>query len=168
MRHASALTVAAVAALALVACSKSPGERLAEAAIEASTGQKADVDADSGAVTFKTDKGEMKIVSGDAAQLPANFPKDVFLPAEYTVASAMEMPGALVIELDAPGQVNTLFATADKHMLAEGWKQRVSMQQTADTQVAIYEKENRSATLSLYDNDGKGVKLGVQVQTQQQ
>jgi hypothetical protein len=168
MRHAFALTVAASAVLALAACGKSSGERLAEAAIEASTGQKAEVDADGGAVTFKTEQGEMKILSGDAARLPESFPKDVFLPAEYTVASAMEMPGALVIELDAPGQVNTLFATADKHMLAEGWKQRVSMQQTADTHVAIYEKENRSATLSLYDNDGKGVKVGVQVQQQAQ
>jgi hypothetical protein len=167
MRHAIVLT-AAFAALALAACGKSPSERLAEAAIEAGTGQKADVDADSGAVTFKTDKGDMKVVSGASAKLPASFPKDVYLPAEYVVASSMEMPGALVVELDAPGKVGPLFAEAGKRMAAEGWKQRVAMQQSADSQVAVYEKDKRSATLSLYDNEGKGVKLGVQVQTQQQ
>jgi hypothetical protein len=168
MRNTTVLTIAAVATLALAACGKSPGERLAEAAIEASTGQKAEIDADSGQVTFKTDQGDMKIVTGDDAKLPAQFPKDVFLPADYTVASAMEMPGALVVELDAKGQVAPMFAEADKRMLDQGWKQRVAMQQSADSQVAIYEKGDRNATLSLYDNEGKGVKLSVQVQAKQQ
>jgi hypothetical protein len=160
-----ALTVA-TGALALSACGKSVGERAAEAAIEAKTGQKAEVDADSGTVTMKTEQGEMKIASGDAAKLPANFPKDVYLPADYKVESAMEMPNAFVLNLDAPGQPKAMFEEAGKRMAAEGWKQSMSMQQDA-VQIAVYEKDKRNATFSVSDNPGKGVKLNVQV-TQQQ
>jgi len=167
MRTTPTLIVAALA-LTVAACGKSPGERAAEAAIEASTGQKAKVDAESGSVTFKTDEGDMKVTSGEAAKLPANFPKDVFLPAGYTVASAMEMPNAMVLEIHAPGKVDTMFAEANKRMTDAGWKQRVAMQQDTNSQIAVYEKDKRSATLSLYDDAGKGVKLGVQVATQQQ
>lgn len=155
-------------ALVLAACGKSPGEKMAEAAIEAGTGQKAEVDADKGAVTFKTDKGDMKVTSGDQATLPANFPKDVYLPAGYKVGSAMEMPGAMVVDVEAPGTVTDTFAAAVTKMKSEGWTQRVAMQQTPQSQVVVYEKANRDATLSISENPGKGgVRIGVQVTTRQ-
>ena len=158
--------VALLAALALSACGKSPGERMAEAAIEASTGQEAKVDGDK--VTFKTEKGDMTITGGDAAVLPATFPKDVWLPSGYKVASSMEMPGATVVELQAPGTVQGLAADAGKAMLAQGWKQRVSMQQSAETHIVVYEKDRRDASLTLNaDPDSKGVRLAVQVTTKQ-
>jgi len=168
MRSLPLIAIAATAVLALTACGRSAGERAAEAAIEASTGQKADVDAKNGAVTIKTDKGEMKMTSGDTAALPAAFPKDVYLPEHYTVKSAMEMPNAMVLEIEAPGAVAALAADAGKQMQAQGWKQQMAMSQTAQSQVLVYEKEKRSATLSFNDNGGKGVTLGVQVATNQQ
>jgi hypothetical protein len=161
MRHNTTFVV--VLTLVLGACGQSPGERLGEGAIEASTGQKAEIDAESGIVTIQTDQGEMKIASGNDATLPATFPKDIFLPEDYRIASAMEMPNAMVLEIDAPGQVAPMFAEADKRMLAEGWKQRMAMQHDANSQTAVYEKEKRNVTLSMYNNEGKGVKLGVQV-----
>ena len=168
MRNLPLIAIAATVALALTACGKSAGERAAEAAIEAGTGQKADVDAKNGAVTIKTDKGETKITSGDSAALPATFPKDVYLPEHYAVKSAMEMPNAMVLEIEAPGAVAALAADASKRMQAQGWKQQMAMAQTGQSQVLVYEKEKRSATLSFNDNGGKGVTLGVQVATNQQ
>jgi hypothetical protein len=168
MRNLPLIAIAATVALACTACGKSAGERAAEAAIEAGTGQKADVDAKNGAVTIKTDKGEMKMTSGDSAALPASFPKDVYLPEHYAVKSAMEMPNAMVLEIEAPGAVATLAADASKRMQAQGWKQQMAMAQTGQSQVLVYEKEKRSATLSFNDNAGKGVTLGVQVATNQQ
>ena len=154
-------------ALCAGACSKSPGEGLAGAAISAATGQKVDVDQDGGKVTFQTDKGEMKIASGDDASLPMDFPHDVYLPAGYKVQSAMEMPGAVIVEVDAPGRVPALFADASKQMQARGWKQTMAMQQAGDAQMLGFEKANRSAVVSLYDNDGNGVKVGLQLTTKQ-
>lgn len=163
IRHAGVLC----AALVLAACGKSPGEKLAEAAIEAGTGQKADVDADNGQVTFKSDNGDLKMTAGDNAKLPANFPKDVYLPATYKLNSAMEMPGAFVLGVEAPGSVADTFAAASAKMSSEGWKQQLTMQQTPQTQIAVYEKANRNATLSISENPGKGVQISVQVTTKQ-
>ena len=169
MRNLPLIAIAATVALACTACGKSAGERAAEAAIEAGTGQKADVDAKNGAVTIKTDKGEMKMTSGDTAALPASFPKDVYLPEHYTVKSAMEMPNAMVLEIEAPGAVAAMYDKATKHMVGQGWKQQMAMQNDADNQMVVYEKDKRTASLSLSKNtDTNGVTLGVQIGTQQQ
>ena len=168
MQTRNFISVAIVAALALSACGKSPGERMAEAAIEASTGQEAEVSADGDKVTFKTDEGEMTMTGGDSAVLPATFPKDVWLPSGYKVASSMEMPGAMVVDVQAPGTVQGLAAAANKAMLDQGWTQRVSMQQSAETHVVVFEKDERSASLTLNaDPDAKGVRIGVQVTSKQ-
>ena len=42
--------------------------------------------------------------------LPANFPKDVFLPKDYSVRSSMEVYGELPVELVAPGKSNDVLA----------------------------------------------------------
>ena len=164
MRSTSNLIlVAAVAALTLAACGKSPGERAAEAAIEQATGNKATVDADGNAVTIKTEDGEMKMSGGDAAKLPATYPKDVYQPAGAKVESVMEMPGTMVVQFDAAGDIPALAEASGKMMATQGWKQQLSMQQSADQQVTMYEKDKRSATISLVDDEAKGVKVNVQV-----
>ena len=164
MRH---LLVLSIAALCVAGCGKSPGERLAEAAIEASTGQKVEVDEDGGKVSFKTDKGEMKISGGDSATLPATFPKDVYLPADYKVASTMEVPGAMIVSLETGGQVAALAADASKRMQAEGWKQTMAMQNEGDNQMFVFEKEQRNATVSFSREDDV-VTVGLQLSSKQQ
>ena len=165
MRHLTILTIA-LSACALVACGKSPSDRAAEAAIAAATGNKANVDSKDGTVTLKTDDGEMKIAGGEGAKLPASFPKDVWLPKDYVVESSMEMPGALVVSLDTKGKMAALADDAGKHMAAQGWKQGFTMQNAADSQMTVYEKENRTATVS-FSTEGDKVKLGLQIATQQ-
>jgi len=158
----------AAAALLATACSKSPGERLAETALSAASGHKVEVDKDGGKVTFKGDKGDMTIASGNAATLPADFPKDVYLPSGYKVESAMQMPGATVVSVAAPGQVATLFADASKQMQAQGWKQTMAMQQSGQAQMLAFEKDNRSAMVSFDAGDNGDVKVALQVATKQQ
>ena len=155
-----------VAALC-VACGKSPGERLAESALSAATGQKVELDHDGGKVTLKGDKGDVTIASGDAAVLPADFPKDVYLPSRYKVESAMQMPGATVVSVTTPGQVSSLFADASKAMQAQGWKQTMAMQQTGQTQMLAFEKDNRSAMVSFDADEHGDVKVALQLATKQ-
>lgn len=164
MRH---LLVLSIAALCVAGCGKSPGERLAEAAIEASTGQKVDVDEDGGKVSFKTDKGEMKISGGDDATLPADFPKDVYLPDDYKVASTMELPGAMIVSLETQGGVAALAGDASKHMLAQGWKQTMAMQNDGDNQMFVFEKAQRSATVT-FSREDQAVTVGLQLASKEQ
>jgi hypothetical protein len=156
-----------VAALVATACSKSPGERLAETALSAASGHQVEVDKDGGKVTFKGDKGDMTIASGNAATLPADFPKDVYLPARYKVESSMQMPGATVVSVAAPGQVSALFADASKQMQAQGWKQTMAMQQSGQTQMLAFEKADRSAMVSFDAGDDGDVKVALQLATKQ-
>lgn len=150
-------------ALGAAGCGKSAGERLGEAAISAATGH--EVDAHGGKVTFKSDQGEMQVASGASATLPVDFPKDVYLPARYTVDSVMRMPNAQVLALDTSGDIASMFAAASKHMQAQGWKQTMAMQQNASTQMLAFEKDRRNAMLT-FNADGDAVKVGLQLTKQ--
>ena len=165
MRQIQTLVLAALACAA-TACG-SAEEAMTEAAIEAASGQQVDVAKDGEQMTFKTEQGAMTISGGESATLPKTFPKDVYLPAGYKVVSSMDMPGAMIVELAAPGAVDATAEAADKAMLAQGWKQTMAMQQTAENRVLAYEKTDRAAVVSVYDNEGKGVKVGVQVTSKQ-
>lgn len=155
------------AVLCLAGCGKSPGERMAEAAIEARTGRKAEVEADKGQVSIRTDQGEMKINTGDSATLPATFPKDVYLPDTYSVEASMEMPNAVIVHLSTPGDAGAVATAADKGMQAQGWKSTPLMQ-GAQGKVVMYEKDKRHTTLTIADGQGKGVRVGYQLTTRQQ
>jgi len=160
--HVRSIFILALVALGAAGCSKSPGERLGEAAIAAATGHKVDVDAHAGKVIFKADQGEMQVASGASAALPADFPKDVYLPARYTVESVMHMPNAQMLALDTSGDIASMFAAASKHMQAQGWKQTMAMQQNATTQMLAFEKDQRNAMLT-FNADGDAVKVGLQL-----
>jgi len=150
-------------ALALAGCRQSAGESLAEAALEKATGHKVDVDEDGGSVTIKTDEGEMKIHGGDNATLPANFPKDVYLPAGYAVESVMEVNRTQLIALKAPGEVARLYADARAAMEKQGWKQTMAMQGSASDGLLAYEKDGRKATVS-FNGEGAGEPIAVGLQ----
>jgi hypothetical protein len=155
------------AALCLAACGKSPGERMAERAIEARTGHKADVDADKGQMTIRTDEGEMKINTGGGTALPATFPKDVYLPGKYSVEAAMEMPNAVIVHLLTAGDVEAIAADAERQMQAQGWKSAMTVMQGPQGKVAVYEKDKRHATLTIAADPKRGVQVGYQLATQQ-
>jgi hypothetical protein len=155
-----------VGTLCLAGCGKSPSERLSEAAISAASGNKVAVDRNGDQVTFKSEQGEMKIASGASAALPASFPKDVYLPAKYSIDSVMEMPNAQVVSLAASGSAAALFADASKQMQAQGWKQTMAMQQSGSAQMLAFEKDQRSAMLTFDDQDG-AVKVGLQLTSKQ-
>ena len=160
--HVRSIFILALIAIGTTGCAKSPGEHLGEVAIAAATGHKVDVDEHGGKVTFKTDQGEMQVASGASATLPSDFPKDVYLPARYTVESVMQMPNAQVLALDTSGDIPSMFAAASRHMQAQGWKQTMAMQQTASTQMLAFEKEQRNAMLT-FNADGDAVKVGLQL-----
>ncbi|MFC5571161.1 hypothetical protein ACFPN1_13935 [Lysobacter yangpyeongensis] len=167
MRQLILVSVFIVAA-GLAACGKSPGERMAEAAIEARTGHKADVDADKGQMTIRTDQGEMKISSGGGTALPATFPKDVYLPRDYTVEAAMEMPNAVIVHLRTGGAAADVATAADRQMQADGWKSAMTLMQGTQGKVVMYEKGKRHAALTIADGEDAGVRVGYQLATEQQ
>lgn len=170
MIRAASLTVvvllAAVMALA-TACSKSPQERLAEAAIERASGADVDVERDGEQVSIKTGEGEMKMSAGESLPLPADFPRDVYLPGSYKVNSVMDMGQIKAINLSTTAKVSDLFAEAGPAMKAQGWTQKMAMQQAAGHAMLSFEKDKRSVSLSFIESRSEDGKTVVSLQLQQ-
>src|SRR3546814_8552574 len=64
-------------------------DRMAEAAAGAMLGTDVEIDDDGETVTLGSGDKAMTISGGDSAQLPAGFPEDVLLPADYKVDSTL-------------------------------------------------------------------------------
>jgi hypothetical protein len=171
IRHSFFVACAAIAVLAAVGC-KRAGQSAADAAIAAASRGKVDVShGDDGTTTITTKDGKqtMAVSAGDGAALPASFPKDVFLPADYKVEGALEMPGAVVTHVLTRGSVASVSSDADKGMQARGWKQTMVMAQSDEAHIAMWEKGERHATLTIAgDNPQGGVQVGYQLATPKQ
>ena len=55
-----------------------------------------------------------------------------------------------------------MFADASRQMQSQGWRQTMSMQQNASTQMLAFEKDQRSAMLT-FNAEGNAVKVGLQL-----
>ena len=135
-----------------------------EVAIETASGQKVDVERDGDKVTFKTEEGEMTTQAGVSLPLPADFPKDIYLPQDYTVNTVMEMGGIHMVSLMAPTPVPVLFKAASEAMQQQGWKQVTAMQHASGNAMLAFEKEKRHVSLSFNSNrQGAGTVVSVQM-----
>ena len=150
--------------LCLGGCHKAQ-EAAAEAAIESASGHKVDVQRDGDKVTYKSDEGEVTMQHGMDLSLPADFPKDIYLPKTYTVNSVMDMGGMHMVALMSPEQVPALFNAASAAMQQQGWKQVTAMQQATGSAMLAFEKEKRHVALSFNRNrQDAGTVVSVQMQ----
>ena len=157
------LSLSLVIALCLGGCHKA-ADTATEAAIEAASGHKVDVERDGDKVTFKSEEGEMTTQAGIDLPLPADFPKDIYLPKTYTVNTVMDMGGVRMVSLMAPEPVPALFNAASTTMQQQGWKQVTAMQHASGNAMLAFEKERRHVSLSFNSNrQGAGTVVSVQV-----
>lgn len=134
------------AALLLAACGKTPDE----AAVSAVSGGKVEKDGDK--MTVQTEQGAVTFNAAEGQPLPANFPKDIYLPKDYSVRSSMDMNGALMVDLLAPGAPADVFAAAGAAMPGMGWKQSASVQQEG-TRILVFENEAQMVQYSVTDDE---------------
>lgn len=171
IRNVLFVALASTAVLAATGC-KRAGEAAADAAIAAASGGKVDVSHDDdGTTTIQSKDGKqtMTVSAGGNASLPADFPKDVFLPSDYKVESALEMPGAMVTHVFTDGSVASVSSDADKNMQAQGWKQTMVMAQSEQAHIVMWEKGERHATLTIAGDKAQGgVQVGYQLATPKQ
>ncbi len=156
-----------VVVLLAAACSKSPEERLGEAAIESASGEDVDIERNGEQVSIKTDEGEMKMSAGESLPLPADFPRDVYLPVSYKVNSMMDMAPIRAINLTTSAKVADLFAAAGPAMKAQGFTQKMAIQQSTGHAMLSFEKDKRSVSLSFMDSRSVAGQTVVSLQLQQ-
>jgi hypothetical protein len=158
-----------IVALALVftfsACGKSPNEKsaekAAEKAIEQSSGGKVKVDLSQDQIKIKDQHGEANISAKGQAQIPADFPKDVYLHPNTKVLIAQTVDGGFHLLLESTEEPEPLVNTYKGKMKTAGWKETNAISMGA-TGIFTYEKDNRTAMVTISQSE-KG-KTGIQIQ----
>ena len=150
-------------AAAVIGCRKAQ-DSAAEAAIQAASGQRVEVERDGDKITYKTEEGEVAMQGGMNLPPPADFPKDVYLPKKYVVNSVMDMGGMRMVAMMAADPVPALFNAASESMQRQGWKQVTAMQHANGNAMLAFQKEQRHVSLSFNSNrQGAGTVVSVQL-----
>lgn len=155
-------------AIALAALLVAPGCRKAqdvaiETAIENATGAKVDVHKDGNEMTIKTEQGDVRIATaedGGTVAMPADFPKDVFLPADKKLASSMDMGGMQMLNMTTPHGLASVSADIEKSMQDQGWKREMAMQADGGNTL-MYSKDKRQVVYQLLKADEGGTQLAI-------
>ena len=156
------LAVAVAALLVAPGCKKAQ-DAAVETAIERATGAKVDVDKDGNEMTIKTEQGEIKVATaedGGTVAMPADFPKDVYLPADKKLASAMDMAGMQMLNMTTPQELAGVSADIEKSMQGQGWKREMAMQ-AGDGSTLMYSKDNRQVVYQMLKADEGGTQLAI-------
>ncbi len=149
--------------LSLTACKKM-SEKATEVAIEKATGNKVDLAQDGGGMTINPDEGDLKVATsqdGESVPLPADFPKDVFLPQHSTVNSAMDMAGMKMVNMTTDATSADVSATIQKTMEADGWKREMAMQAAEGSATLVYSKDKRQAVYQMMKGDRGGTQIAI-------
>ncbi len=164
--HLSSILVSALW-LVLAGCQRAE-DRLTDATIERATQSRVAATREGSQIALRGSDGGTSMRAGESLPLPADFPTDVYLPADYAVNSVMDLHGVSMVNLSAPGDVSSLFKAAREGMRAQGWTQTLAAQHSLDAAMLAFEKPadgaRRSATLSFNRHNGGGeVIVGVQL-----
>lgn len=165
MSHpASRLSIIVVLTALLV----SPGCRKAqdaavETAIERATGSKVDIDKNGNAMTIKTEQGEINVATaedGGTVAMPADFPADIYLPADNRIASAMEMGGMQMLNMTTPQDLTALSGEIEASMRGQGWKREMAMQ-AGGGNTLMYSKDKRQVVYQMLKADQGGTQVAI-------
>lgn len=162
------LPAAALAAVLLAACGKAQeksNEALVEKAIEASSGQHAEVEVANGqqTVTIETEQGTYVATSGDDVRLPDAFPADVRLPGDGRLVTAMSLGEAVSVSLRSPRSPALVFAEFRRAQAASGWMEAGVLEQDP-LYVAGFAKDQRHMEANFVAEADGGTTLAVTVQ----
>ena len=142
---------------------KKTEDSVAEAAIEQATDKDVDVQSDGDSMTVQAGDAEIKIATaedGGSVALPADFPSDVFLPAQRAVNRAMDMGGMKMVNITTSALPSAVSADVEKAMQAQGWMREMAMQGEGRSTL-IYTKDKRQAVYQMMKADGGGTQVAV-------
>ncbi len=151
--------------ITLSACGKSPeeksAEKTAEKIIEQSSGGQVKVDLSKEQIKIKDLHGEVMVSAKGIAQIPADFPKDVYVLHNAKVLIAQSVEGGFHLLLQSSEDPEPLINIYKGKMKSDGWKETNAISMGA-TGIFNYEKDNRSAMVTISQSE-KG-KTGIQLQ----
>ena len=146
------ITLLILLALPIGGCSQAP---------EPAAGASAQPAADQPGEAQPSAAGQLQIQAGAGLSLPADFPKDVYLPDTYSIDNVTRvgpMTSAVLGLLNPPA---TLMGDIETRMKAQGWKTAMSMHTGGEGSVLAFSKPSRSVMYGLSGVNGQ-VQLSLQ------
>jgi hypothetical protein len=146
----------AVAAAGLVAlaggcgkkASEKTAEKMAEMALQAQTGGKADVQIDGEKMTIQSKDGSMNFSAGGDASIPEDFPEDVYVDRGAKVLMSMRNPGGYVLNLQTSEAVDGVVQSYRREMGGQGWTEEADMNMGGQ-RMLMFKKEDRRASVTV-------------------
>jgi len=142
--------------LLLNGCGNSVEEKAIEKKIEKETGAKTDVDlSDKGMKITGSSEGEKySVTTGDATEIPKDFPADVPLYQPSKAVGAVTVTGGYSVSLTTGDDAAKVAASYKEQMTSQGWSEQASMNVGGQT-VLVYEKEGRATNIAVMPADGQ-------------
>jgi len=149
-------------------CGNSVEEKAVEKKIEKETGAKTNVDlSDQGMkITGATEGEKFSVTTGDATEIPKDFPDDVPLYQPAKAIGALEVPGGYSVTLTTGDTVDKVASTYKEQMTSHGWAEQASMNMGGQT-VLVYGKEQRITNIAVMPVEGETT-ITVTVATEEQ
>lgn len=146
-----------MAAMMVFGCGKKSAERATEKMLEMSIkengGENAKVDINDNGISIETEDGAMKMSSGEAAKIPASFPKDVLIYKGAKLQMAMELPQGLNLMFESQDTVQKVSDAYLSAMTSEGWTKEMAMDM-GEQKMLAFKKDNRVANVVISSSDG--------------
>lgn len=157
-----ALAAGALLSLLVVACGDPAGDAAAESALAAAGAEDVVIGEDGETIKYRTGDGEVTITGGNAATLPGDFPKDVYLPAEFVVESTLAMNRDLFVGLGVEEDVTVLYGAAREAMAGQGWTETLAALENSENGLLTFEKDDRSVVVS-FTRESDRTNMGLQL-----
>jgi hypothetical protein len=136
--------------LTVAGCGGEADEEAIERRIETETGGEAEVDLSEGTVEVagKTEEGEYSMKAGEKAEIPDDFPDDVFIYKPSTVVVSMMVPEGQAITLTTKDDQAKVLDAYASEMEKKGWAKEGSMDMGGN-KMLVYKKDERVANVSI-------------------
>jgi len=151
------LPVLLLAIFTLAGCGKSAlqkaTEKTAEKIIEEQSGGNANVDINEGNVKIESEQGKVEI--GENAELPADFPEDVYvIDGKIVMANSDKVSGSLSVSLETDKSTEEASSIYQEKLKAEGWNITNIMNLSGLSNISA-EKDNRNVSVIIGESNGK-------------
>jgi hypothetical protein len=153
-------------ALLLFGCGRETQEAAIEKKIEEASGGDAEVDiSDEGMkITGKTEEGEYSMTAGEEAEIPDNFPDDVFIYKPSKAVMAMKAPEGHSITLSTDHDIKKVTEAYKKEMEGRGWVEEATATM-GERSMLVYKKGDKVTNVTISPSD-KGVQISIMTGTE--
>jgi len=148
------LAVILAGTLILTGCGE---EKVAEKAIESSTGGQADVDVDDDTVTVNTNGSSF--TAGEAVSLPSGFPSDVYV-IDGTIKAATTVTEGEVysVSIQTDTSVSDAADEYQEELANDGWEVNMTLNAGGVSSMTA-QKDNRTVTISIGQDEDENKTL---------